>query len=73
MAYYTGATRGPLVFFLTILRTREARRRPRGKLAGRAGSSATRGRRRRRGVADFLVRDGWLVRSARRGGGRRPH
>jgi hypothetical protein len=42
----------------TILRTREARRRPRGELAGRAGSSATRGRRRRRGVADFLVRDG---------------
>ena len=41
------------------------------ELARRAGSSATRGRRRRRGVADFLVRDGWLVRSAGRRGGRR--
>jgi hypothetical protein len=35
-----------------------ARRGPRGELARRAGRSATRGRRRRRGVADFIVRDG---------------
>jgi hypothetical protein len=43
------------------LRARESG--PRGELARRAGSSATRGRRRRRGVAGFYFRDGWRDRA----------